>query len=97
MDDAAATGIGNGAGVLAVEAIEATGGVVGPCQAAGTATGSFALDWATVGAEFEKKKKPRLMANMPRNERGISFLIIQACRGRIKDWMKRSNASIIEI
>ena len=54
MDDAAATGTGNGAAVLAVEAIEATGGVAGPCEAAGSANGSLALDWATAGADFEK-------------------------------------------
>jgi hypothetical protein len=86
MDAAAVTEAGKErAGFAAAEKIGATGGVVGSCQAAGIATGSFALDWATVGAEFEKKKKPRLMAKMPRNARGISFLIIQACRGRIKD------------
>ena len=53
-DDAEATGLGNGAEVLAVEAIEATGEVAGPCEVARSATGSLALDWATVGAEFEK-------------------------------------------
>ena len=54
MDDAAATGIDDGAAVLAVEAIEATGGVAGPCEDAGNAAGSLALDWATAGADFEK-------------------------------------------
>ena len=54
MDDAAATGLGIGAAVLAVATIEANGGVAGLWEAAGSATGSLALDWATVGAEFEK-------------------------------------------
>lgn len=54
MDDAAATGLGIGAAVLAAEAVEATGGFAGLCEAAGNANGLLALDWATTGAEFEK-------------------------------------------
>lgn len=48
MDDGAAKGLDSG------EAILANGGVAGPCEAGGTVAGSLALDWATVGAEFEK-------------------------------------------
>jgi hypothetical protein len=92
MDAAAVTEPGKErASFAAAEKIGATGGGGEFCEAVGNATGSLTLDWVTSGAGFAKnigdRKYPRLMAKMPRNERGISFLIIQACRGRIKDWM----------
>ena len=47
----AATELGREIAGLAVEAIEATGGVAWPCEAA---AGSLALFWVTAGAGFEK-------------------------------------------
>ena len=88
------------AGFADAEKIGATGGGGGFCEAVGNATGSLTLDWVTSGAGFAKnigdRKYPRLMANMPRNERGISFLFIQMGETRIENKIEEATGKFLD-